>query len=74
MTALTRASKRASTNSRSGEPVQVADRLRTHGVVPGQGDGVAFGPAHHGAGDMAARRGLAAARQDEILSGGSASL
>ena len=50
-----------------GQPVEVADRFRPHGVVAGQGDRLALGPAHDGAGQVATRGGLASRRQDEVL-------
>src|SRR5690606_13303323 len=49
------------------QPVEEAHGLATHRFDPRQGDRLAFGAAHDGAGQVAARRGLAAGREDEIF-------
>ncbi len=50
-----------------GQAVEVADGLGAHRFPPRQRDGLALGPAHDGARQVAARRRLAAGWQDEIL-------
>lgn len=53
-----------------GKPVQVADHLGVHRLLPAQGHRLALGAAHHGAGEVKRGRRRVPSREDKALEGG----